>query len=143
MNNVCRVLKNQRGFMLLNVVFLTLITAFAATILLNAAPRVKNPQPTLKLTAYYLANEQFARLEGMAAAGRSIDGVSSFLGVDSDRFSPNLDEKNPVEFTVQTTVTVKSDTLRTAKVTVTWTVGDENFEFAAERMIRIAHTQTP
>ena len=136
-------LKNQRGFMLLNVVFLTLITAFAATILLNAAPRVKNPQPTLRLTAHYLANEQFARLESMAAAGESIDGVSNFLGVEDDLISPNLDEKISVEFKVQTTVSVESTTLRTVKVIVTWTVDDKNFELAAERMIRIANKQTP
>lgn len=142
MNNVRRVLKNEQGFMLLNVVFLTLITSFAAMILLNAAPRVKNPQATLKLTAYYLANEQLALLEAMAAAGQSIGGSYDFLGVDSDRFSPNLDEKNPVEFTVTTTVSVESDTLRTAKVTVTWTVGSKDFELAAERMIRFVPKQT-
>ena len=128
--------------MLLNVVFLTLITAFAATILLNAAPRVKNPQPTLRLTAHYLANEQFAQLEAIAAAGESIDGINSFLGVEDDLISPNLDEKISVEFKVQTTVSVDSPNLRTVKVIVTWTVGDKNFELAAERMIRIATNQT-
>ena len=49
-------LNNQRGFMLLNVVILTLITAFAATILMNAAPRLKNPRSVLRLTAIHLAN---------------------------------------------------------------------------------------
>lgn len=51
MNN----LRNERGFMLLNVVFLTLITSFAAMILMNAAPRLKNPQAALRLTAIHLA----------------------------------------------------------------------------------------
>ena len=142
MNNVRRVLKSQRGFMLLNVVFLTLITAFAATILLNAAPRVKNPQPTLRLTAYYLANEQLAQLEALAAKGESIDGISDFRGVDSDRFSKNLGKGISVEFKVQTTVSVESANLRTVKVIVTWTVDDKNFELAAERMIRIVPKQT-
>ena len=64
-----KILQNERGFMLLNVVFLTLITSFAAMILMNAAPRIRNPQAMLKLTATHLANEQFTFMEYHAAQG--------------------------------------------------------------------------
>lgn len=140
MNKFLHVLKCERGFMLLNVVFLTLITAFAAMILLNAAPRVKNSQATLRLTAIYLANEQFAQLESMAASGVSIGGSYNFLGVPDDLISNNLGEKNPVEFIVVADVSGDGN-LRTAKVTVK-IKGDENFKLVAERTIRIATQQT-
>ena len=66
-------LNNQRGFMLLSVVILTLITSFAAMILMNAAPRLTKPQSVLRLTAIHLANEQFAMLESLAASGGRIE----------------------------------------------------------------------
>ena len=138
------VLRNQRGFMLLNVVFLTLITAFAATILLNAAVRVKNQQATLRLIALNLANEQFAQLESLAAAGVSISGSYPFLGDKGDLTNDSFRKKNsatstvenPAVFTVETQVS-GGDNLRTVKVTVK-IVGDENFEFKAERTMRVA-----
>ena len=76
--------------MLLNVVILTLITAFAATILLNAAPRITNPQSVLRLTAIHLANEQFAMLESLAANGELATGNYDFLGKDADLTTQNF-----------------------------------------------------
>ena len=56
-------LNNERGFMLLNVVLLTLITSFAAMILMNAAPRLTNPQSVLRLTAiHWLASKSAIQL---------------------------------------------------------------------------------
>ena len=49
MNRIKFILRSERGFLLLNVVFLTLITSVAAMILMNAAPRVRNPQAVLRL----------------------------------------------------------------------------------------------
>ena len=126
-------LKNQQGFMLLNVVILTLITSFAAAILMNAAPRLKNPQSVLRLTAIHLANEQFAMLESKAANGDLAAGSYDFLGEDDDLKTKNFGEKIPVEFKVETNVT-ESGNLRNATVTVT-IVGDENFKLETERTI--------
>lgn len=136
--NSLKILRGQRGFMLLNVVFLLMITAFAATILLNAAPRAKSPQSTLRLIALNLANEQFAQLESRAAAGENIRGSYSFLGIPDDlkNFSFRKDNSTvPIEFKIKTTVR-GSGNLRTAKVTVTID-GDENFKLEAERTIRV------
>ena len=103
-------LKNERGFLMLDVVFLTLITALAATILINAAPRAKNPQSTIRLIALNLANEQLAQLESLAAAGENL--TTDFLG-DTD------DLKNVVEFKVETTITGTGN-LRGVTVKVSW-----------------------
>lgn len=133
-------LKNQQGFMLLNVVFLTLITSFAAMILMNAAPRIRNPQATLRLTALYLANEQFAMLESKAAAGELAAGSYDFLGDDDDLTTINFSEKIPIEFTVKTTVT-ENGNLRIAEVTITID-GDENFKLETERTILFVPKET-
>ena len=128
------ILCNERGFLLLNVVLLTLITAFAAMILLEAAPRIRNPQATLRLTASHLANEQFAYLESRAAAGTEIIGNHSFLGHKEDLRSINLSEKNPIDFKVTATVTANGN-LRRASVKVIWQVGGENFDVTTEKTI--------
>ena len=102
---------------MLDVVFLTLITALAATILINAAPRAKNPQSTIRLIALNLANEQLAQLESLAAAGENL--TTDFLG-DTD------DLKNVVDFEVETTIT-KTGNLRGIKVKVSWSDEDKDF----------------
>ena len=104
---------------MLNVIFLTLITSLAAMILINAAPRAHNPQSTLRLTALYLANEQFAMLESKAAEGTLTPGDYNFLG-DPD------DLKNVVDFNVETTVTGTGN-LRVAKVKVSWSDEDKDY----------------
>ena len=133
-------LNNQRGFMLLNVVILTLITAFAATILMNAAPRLKNPRSVLRLTAIHLANEQFAMLESKAATGDLAAGSYDFLGDEDDLTTNNFGEKIPVKFKVETNVTA-SGNLRDATVTVTID-GDENFKLETERTIIFVEPST-
>ena len=131
MSQIKSVLSNERGFMLLNVVFLTVITSFAAMILMNAAPRARNPQSTLRLTAIYLANEQFAELESLAA-DENISGSYSFLGDKDDLTSNNLGAGNPIEFEVTTTVSGGR-----AKVKVSWQVGEDEFKIEMERTIGI------
>lgn len=130
-------LLNERGFMLLHVVFLTLITSFAALILLNAAPRVKNPQSVLRLTAMHLANEQFAMLESMAATGGLATGSYSFQGDEDSLTSQNAGAGKSVQFEVTTTVDNGGGTLREVTVTVSWTSGGEDFELETERTIRV------
>lgn len=123
-------LLNERGFMLLNVVFLTLITSIAAMILLNAAPRVKNPHTVLRLTAIHLANEQFAMLESLAATDALTDGSYSFLGDEDDLTTENFSEGVPIKFNITSTVSGNK-----VAVTVSWKLGEENFELEEERTV--------
>lgn len=125
---------DQRGFALLNVVILTLITSFAAMILINAAPRAKNPQSTLRLTALYVANEQFAQLESLAASGNLEPGSYSFQGVTDDLTTENAGA--PITFTVTTHVTSNGGNLRKVSVKVLWTFGGKDFELESERTMR-------
>ena len=133
------VLRNERGFLLLNVIFLMLITSFAAMILLNAATRARNPHATLRLTAIYLAQEQLAMLEDRAHSGEQISGSYLFLGEASDLKSYNFrespDNTKPIEFTVETQVS-GSGNLRNATVIVTWKVGEQDCKLKAQRSIR-------
>lgn len=136
-------INNERGFALLNVIFLTMITSFAAMILLNAAPRVKNPQPTLRLTALYLAEEQFAYLEDKAAKGELTGVTYEFLGDPKELTINNFSEKIDITFDMKTTVT-ESGNLRNAKVTVSWQFGGKDFKIETERTILfVPNEETP
>ena len=128
---------DQRGFALFNTVILTLITSLAAMILLNAVPRVKNPQATLKLTARYVAEEQFAHLESMAASGSLDAGSYSFQGAPEDLTTENAGEGVPVKFTVDTQISLGGKNLRRVTVKVTWQFGGEEFKLKSERMMRV------
>lgn len=135
---------DQRGFALFSTVILTLITSVTAMILLNALPRVKNPQATLKLTARYVAEEQFACLESMAASGNLNAGSYSFQGKPEDLTTENAGESVPVKFTVDTQVSNAGGNVRNVKVTVSWTLDGEDFKLESERRIRVVpKTQSP
>ena len=118
--------------MLLNVIFLTLITSFAAMILFNAAPRIRNPQSVLRLTAIHLANKQFALMESKAA-----DGDENFDSVSEELTTKNFGEGK--EITLKATAKRKSsyENLHVIKVTIEWKVDEENFKFEEERTIRV------
>ncbi|MCR5833653.1 MAG: hypothetical protein K6G55_03280 [Selenomonadaceae bacterium] len=138
MRRLKNILGNQRGFMLINVVFLTVITSFAAMILMDAAPRIRNNQTSMRLIALNLANEQFAYLESRAARGLEPD--AGFLGEGEDLINDSFGNENmPINFTVETSVTGGGN-LRSVTVTVKWQSGGENFEIESERTIRIVET---
>lgn len=120
-------IKNERGFLMLNVIFLTLIASFAAMILMNAAPRVRNSQSTLRLTALYLAEEKFAELESDAAIKKTAPTNSTT--------TKNFDGR---EYTIKTEVSGAAP--YKVIVTVSWTDDGKNFEVKAQRMIWVAES---
>ena len=131
-------LKNERGFLLLNVIFLTLITSVAAMILMNAATRARNPQVMLRLTAIHLTNEQFAALESLAATGDMLSGRKNFQGNDEDLTNYNLGKENPIKFEVHSEIPTVTNLNEPCPLDIKVTVkivGDENFKFEAERTI--------
>ena len=128
-----KILRDERGFLMLNVIFLTVITAFAGMILLNAASKVRNPQPTLRLTALYLANEQLAQLESLAAAGSELS--TSFLGKTEDLTTKNFSEENPITFEVKTEIS--GGNVCNVKVTVSWIANGREDSVEVERTIWI------
>ena len=137
---------NQRGFMLLSTVFLTLILSFTAMLALQSMTRVKNGDQSLKLHAINLANEQLAMVESLAAQN-NLSAVKNFNGNSADLqnyglYDENADEKPPIEFNVTTdikpdTKNLREDELPTlyeVEVTVTW--NDEEISF--KKLVRIA-----
>ncbi len=125
-----KILRNERGFMLLHVVFLTLITSFAAMILFNAAPRMKNPQSVLRLTALHLLNEKFALIE--SSASRGILDLSAEERTTKN-FSPNV----PITLTVTASEKSSDGNLHFVTVRVEWTVDGQKSFLEQERTIRL------
>ena len=118
-------IRNERGFLMLNVVFLTLITSFAAMILLNAAPRVRNSQSTIRLIALYLADEKFAELESKAVLEKKPP--------TNETTTRNFDGRD-----YQVVVGVSGSNPYEVTVTIIWTDGGKNFDVKVQRMIWVA-----
>lgn len=125
-------INNERGFMLLNVVFLTLITSFAAMILLNSDSRIRNPQAAIRLTAIHLANEQLAMMERLAATEKRID--LNYLGKPEDLTTINFSEENPIEFKV-TSTDYSEENFHYIAVKVEWTLNERKDSVIIERTI--------
>ena len=112
---------NERGFMLLSAVFLTLIVSFTAALTLQAVTLKNKDETALELTAINLANEQFAMVESLAAQDKLSD-VKNFNGKS----------ELPEGFEVKTNVE-GGENLREVTVTVTWQ--DEEHKFT--KLVRI------
>ena len=112
---------NEKGFILLSTVFLTLIVSFMAAMTLQAMTRVKNDDTALRLHAINLANEQFALIESGSAKNIPDEDLKSYGLYYKDA------EKVPTEFHVTTNI-ISSGNLREVKVTVTWNENTLDFE---------------
>ena len=112
---------NEKGFILISVVFLTLIVSFMATMTLQSMTRVKNGDTALRLHAINLANEQFALIESGSAKNIPDDDLKSYGLYYKDA------KKIPTEFHVTTSIN-GSGNLREVTVTVTWKENTLDFE---------------
>ena len=125
---------NERGFMLLSTIFVTLITAFAAMMILNGTKKISNENSALKIIAVNLANEQFAYIE----AKENLSGSYNFLG-DSDDLKNYYDSGDkiiPVEFHVSSNISGVANNLYNVKVKVTWNFDNADNEVEFEKTIR-------
>jgi hypothetical protein len=121
-------MRNERGFMLLSAVFLTLIVSIMAMILLNANSKVQQRNSTLYFTAVNLANEQFAILESGANISIPSEDKTSYNGVKEN--------SEPIKFEVYPTLESENATYKRYKVTVKWNVGGKNETFESVKTIR-------
>lgn len=117
-------MKNERGFMLLSAIFLTLIVSIMAAILFNANVKVQQRNSTLYLTAINLANEQFAILES---------GATDLDIPDEDKISYNgvKEDSQPIRFRVSKSINGSEVTVK-----VEWTVNGETKTFESTKTIR-------
>ena len=112
---------NERGFMLLSAVFLTLIVSIMATILLNANAKVQQRNSTLYLTAINLANEQFALLESHSGLEIPAEDLKSYNGVKENsapvvfKVSTIFQGADKVTVRVEWTVNGKTETFESTK----------------------------
>ena len=116
-------MKNERGFMLLSAIFLTLIVSVMASILFNANAKVQQRNSTLYLTAINLANEQFAILESGANIEIPAEDKISYNGVKEN--------SQPIEFRVSKNINGREVTVK-----VEWEVNGETKTFESVKTIR-------
>ena len=116
-------MNNERGFMLLSAIFLTLIVSVMASILFNANVKVQQRNSTLYLTAINLANEQFAILESGANIEIPEEDKISYNGVKEN--SP------PIRFRVSKNINGREVTVK-----VEWEVNGETKTFESVKTIR-------
>lgn len=115
-------LNNERGFMLLSAIFLTLIVSIMATILLNANVKIQQRNSTLYFTAINLANEQFALLESNSGLEIPDEDLKSYNGMK--------DNAAPVQFRVS-----KSYNGNRVTVKVEWTVNGKTEKIESTKTI--------
>ena len=127
---------NNRGFIMLNVIFLTLIVSFVAMIYLNGTATLTSGNSTLRLTALNLMNEQFAELESRAAQGNLSTGTMTFLGNKDDLTSYNANENLPTEFKISANVTERGENLFKVTVKVEWQFHGKDFEIKSAKTVR-------
>lgn len=127
---------NERGFMLMSVIFLMMMTSLAALIVMNGTKKVINQNSALRIIALHLAEEQFAEIESRAANGEALQNFS-FLGDPGDLKNyydsrgENDSEVKPIVFDV--TTSVKADSR--VEVKVKWTLDGEEYFITVEKMI--------
>lgn len=116
------VMKNERGFMLLSAILLTLVVSIMATVFLRANVRNQQRNSALYYTAINLADEQFAILKSNHK--KEIP--------DDDRKTHNGLKENaaPIEFRVTHTSGGSNVTVR-----VEWTVDGETKFLESTRTI--------
>ena len=116
-------LNNQRGFMFLSAIFLTLIVAIMAQILLHANSKVQQRNSTLYFTAVNLANEQFAILESGAEISIPAEERKSLNGMS--------ETATPIEFEISASAVGSTVTVK-----VEWIVNGETKFFESTKTIR-------
>lgn len=116
-------MKNERGFMLLSAIFLTLIVSIMAMILFSANLKVQQRNSTLYLTAINLANEQFAILESSANVEIPEEDKISYNGVKEN--------SQPIRFRVSKNINGSEVTVK-----VEWEVNGETKTFESVKTIR-------
>ena len=120
---------NQRGFMLLSAIFLTLIVSFTAMMTLQAITQVQRGDASLRLHAMNLANEKFALIESGSSEDIPEEDLKSYGLYDKN----DLKTKTPITFKVTDTREDIGENLYKITVTVTWQ--NEKLEF--EKVVRL------
>lgn len=122
---------NQRGFMFLSAIFLTLIVAITAQIFLHANSKVQQRNSTLYFTAINLANEQFAVMESIADLEGVIDTSCHVSEAERKSLNGMSETATPIEFKISTSAAGSIVTVK-----VEWIVNGETKFIESTKIIR-------
>ena len=121
---------NSKGFIFIEVLFLTLIVSFTALMIVNALESAvkSSNMSAIRTAAVYIANARMAEIEEYADSNKSLPPSTYTLMTDSDFTYDNFFGINgTVKFAVDTKITLVSANQGVAVVTVTWTVNGNNY----------------
>lgn len=133
---------NERGFMLMSVIFLLMMTSIAALVVMNGAKKVINQNSALRIIALHLAEEQFAEIERKVANDNDNALQNfSFLGDQNDlkNYYDSNNEKNPEVKPIIFDVTTSVGHDSRVEVKVKWTLDGEEYSIAIEKLIYITN----
>lgn len=117
--------------MFLSAIFLTLIVAITAQILLHANSKVQQRNSTLYFTAINLANEQFAVMESIADLEGVIDTSCHVSEAERKSLNGMSETATPIEFKISTSAAGSIVTVK-----VEWIVNGETKFIESTKIIR-------
>ena len=122
-------MKNERGFMLLEVLLLSFILiGFTAIIYLYNASLRAEKTVAVRTAALYLAEEEMNYLQDLRDNKKLSEGHYDYLG----EHELNL---NSVDYKVYADVTKQDEEILNAKVTVKWEIFNKERELKLEKQI--------
>lgn len=128
--------EKQQGYILLEVVVLSVVVmAMAASLMLFRQAQVVMQQDSVRLAGVFLAQEEFARLEGAMDRDRLQEGQYGWLG------EGQLLRQENGSFAVKAEVRAETVAIWRVQVRVDWQVSGRSGELVYERLLCRHHQQ--
>ena len=123
------ILRNNKGFIFIEVLFLTMIVSFAALLVVNALELAirSDRMSAIRTAAIHLANARIAEIEEYNLARSSFQVPSDTLLTADDLIRENFfGISGTVRFNIDTKINESSTTKGNVTVTVSWTVNNNS-----------------
>ena len=123
------ILRNNKGFIFIEVLFLTMIVSFAALLVVNALELAirSDRMSAIRTAAIHLANARIAEIEEYNLARSSFQVPSDTLLTADDLIRENFfGISGTVRFNINTKINESSTTKGNVTVTVSWTVNNNS-----------------
>ena len=123
------ILRDNRGFIFIEVLFVTMIVSFSTLMLFNAMEKVikSNKMSAIRTAAIYIANARMAEIEEYNLERSSFQIPSYTLLTDEDLIHDEFFGINgTLRFKVNTQINESSIDKGNVTVTVTWTVNNNS-----------------
>lgn len=123
------ILRDNRGIIFIEVLFLTLILSLTALMICNALETaiISNKMSAVRTAAIHIANARMAEIEEYNLNRDSFQMPSYTLLTDNDLTRENFFGINgTVKFKIDTRINESSANKGNVTVTVSWTVNDDN-----------------